>query len=102
MDRADYKALRINQLHEGSFSLWVYCCYDPLSCPDSHAAFNGVVLPPEHPFWRRWTPPHRAKCACGVAGARSERGARRVGGDPEKQLPTWWDQVDPDDGEGAF
>lgn len=102
MDRAAYKAKRIAQLHEGGFSLWVYRCHDSLSCPDSHAAFDGVVLPPDHPFWALWVPPHKGRCSCGVYGARSDRSARRLGGDPDKPLPTWWEDVDPNAGEGAF
>lgn len=36
-----------------------------------------------------------SNCGCRVAGARSERGARRVGGDPDKPLPPGWDKIDP-------
>lgn len=102
MDWAVFKQRRIEQLHEAGFDLWVYRCYDPLSCPESHAAFNGIVLPPDHPFWARWLPPHNGRCHCGIAGARSDRGAKRVGGDPGKALPTWWTDVDPNEGEGTF
>jgi uncharacterized protein with gpF-like domain len=102
MDRAVHKKHRLAQLRDAAFDLWIYRAYDPISCPQSHAAFDGIVLPPDHPFWQRWTPPHKGKCHCGVVGARSERGARRLGGDPEKQLPTWWEHVDPNEGEGAF
>jgi hypothetical protein len=33
-------------------------------------------------------------CSCYVVGARSLRGARRLGGDPEKQLPENWQALD--------
>lgn len=102
MDRETFKVQRLAQLREGGFTLWVYRAYDPISCPESHAAFNGVVLPPDHPFWDRWRPPHQGKCHCGIAGARLSRFARRLGGDPDKALPNWWASVDPNDGEGAF
>jgi uncharacterized protein with gpF-like domain len=102
VDRAAFKERRLAQLRTGGFALWVYRAHDPISCPESHAAFDGVVLPPDHPFWERWRPPHRGRCGCSVAGARHERGAQRLGGDPDKALPTWWETVDPNDGEGAF
>lgn len=102
MDWVENKAQRTAQLRAGGFDLWVYRAHDPLYCPESHASFDGVVLRPDHPFWQRWMPPHRAKCHCGVYGARSERGAVRLGGDLGKVLPDWWRDVDPAAGEGAF
>lgn len=85
-----YHNMRREQLAEAGFKLWVYRCYDVMRCPTEHAAFDGVVLPPEHPFWSKYLPPNEWECACGIAGARSLRGAKRLGGDPDKPLPQWW------------
>ncbi|WP_297529614.1 hypothetical protein [Thiohalobacter sp.] len=39
-----------------------------------------------------------SNCRCYVVGARSERGARRLGGNPDKQPPEGWNSADPDTG----
>ncbi|MFN3973433.1 MAG: hypothetical protein ACK4L4_19115 [Gemmobacter sp.] len=98
MDWREFKAQRIAQLRGSDFAYWVYRAHDPLSCPDSHRALDGIVLSPEHPFWARWTPPHGARCHCAIVGGSLPGGILRRGGDPDKVLPDWWQTVDPTDG----
>ena len=97
-----YAAGRRAQLEAANWAFWVYVhggSKDPR--PEHLHVFDGLVLPPDHPFWAKLYPPSDWGCSCYVVGARSERGARRLGGDPEKRLPDGWDKVDPVTGEPA-
>ncbi|MBU2867129.1 phage head morphogenesis protein [Pacificibacter marinus] len=85
-----YMAGRHAQLITGNYPFWVYRhggSYDPRP---QHLAWDGLILPSDHPFWRSHFPPNDWGCSCRVFGARSEAGARRVGGKPEVQLGTNW------------
>ena len=31
-----------------------------------HAALHGIILPQQHPFWRKWHPPLDMDCRCGT------------------------------------
>ncbi|MES2754889.1 MAG: hypothetical protein V4659_09515 [Pseudomonadota bacterium] len=57
-----------------------------------------MVLPADHPFWAKFYPPSDWGCSCYVLGARSPAGAIRLGGDPDKTLPDWWNTIDPGTG----
>lgn len=95
-----YAAGRRAQLHAAGWKFWVYLhggSRDPR--PEHLNVFNGLVLPPDHPFWDKHYPPSDWGCSCYVVGARSERGAIRLGGDPSKTLPDGWDKPDPATGE---
>ncbi|WP_149589805.1 phage head morphogenesis protein [Tabrizicola flagellatus] len=88
-----YAEKRLAQLREGGFTHWVYRCGDPEGdCSELHQAFDGLVVPQDHEFWDIWSPPNHYLCRCYVVGARNERGAARLGGDPTKPLPDWWDE----------
>ena len=94
-----YAAGRYAQLQEGGFSLWVYRHNDSVQHPrPQHLAWNGLTLPPDHAFWKTHYPPDGWGCQCYVVGARSNRGAQRLGGQPDKPLPDGWDQIDPKTG----
>lgn len=93
-----YAAGRFAQLVEGDFPFWVYLHGGSKEPRINHLSFNGLVLPPAHPFWLRFYPPSDWGCSCYVVGARSLRAARRLGGDPDKQLPQGWDKPDPKTG----
>lgn len=97
-----YSAGRRAQLEAENWKYWVYRhggSEDPR--PEHLGVFDGLCLPPDHPFWQKFYPPSDWGCSCYVVGARSERGARRLGGNPDKTLPDGWDEPDPRTGEPA-
>lgn len=97
--RTSYMAGRFAQLKAGDFAFWVYRHGPSVEPRLNHLSWDGLVLPPDHPFWAQHYPPNGWGCSCYVLGARSGRGARRLGGDPDKVLPDGWDRVDPRTGE---
>lgn len=90
-----YAAGRHAQLVAGKFPLWVYRHGGSLEPRPHHLSWDGLVLPPDHPFWATHYPPSDWGCSCYAVGARSEAGARRLGGDPSKKLPANWQALDP-------
>lgn len=93
-----YAAGRNAQLREAGFAFWVYRHGGSLEPRLRHLGWNGLTLPPEHPFWRTHFAPNGWGCSCYVVGARNAAGARRLGGDPDKPLPDGWDTPDPETG----
>lgn len=85
-----YAAGRHAQLTAGNFALWVYFHGNSKEPRQEHLDWNGLVLPPDHPFWITHYPPSAWGCSCYVSGARSIRAAIRLGGDPGKKLPEGW------------
>ncbi len=97
-----YAAGRLAQLHEGGFDQWVYRHSDSVRYPrPQHLAWDGLTLPRDHEFWKTHYPPNGWGCKCYVVGARSARGARRLGGDPGKKIDPTWSKTDPKTGEPA-
>nr|WP_305793220.1 phage minor head protein [Sedimenticola hydrogenitrophicus] len=97
--KTSYNAGRYAQLHEGGFKYWVYHHNDSVKQPrPKHLAWDGLTLPVTHAFWDTHAPANGWGCQCYVSGARSERGARRLGGDPDKALPKHWNTTDPKTG----
>lgn len=87
-----YAAGRLAQLQEGGFDLWVYRHNDSVRNPrPEHVKLDGLTLPANHPLWKRYYPPNGWGCQCYVVGARSAAGARRLGGNPDKDAPEGWD-----------
>ncbi len=93
-----YAAGRFAQLKASNFRFWVYRHGGSLEPRPDHLSWNGVALPPDHPFWTTHYPPSDWGCSCFVAGADSEAGIRRAGGDPAKKLPANWQAIDPKTG----
>ena len=93
-----YAAGRMAQLVDGKFAFWVYKHGGSLEPRLQHLAWNGVALPPDHPFWAEHYPPNGWGCSCRVFGARSEAGIKRVGGVPGKALPDGWAVINPKTG----
>lgn len=93
-----YAAGRMAQLKDEKFPFWVYRHGSSLEPRLVHLGWNGLVLPPAHEFWVQHYPPSDWGCSCYVLGARSEAGARRLGGDPAKKLPAGWNRIDPKTG----
>jgi hypothetical protein len=90
--RIVYSNKRHVQLQDGAYDYWIYRFGDDRHCPAHHQLLDGLPLEPQHPFWQLWAPPNSLLCSCGVDGARSIAGIRRMGGDPEKTLPQWWSE----------
>lgn len=91
-----YAAGRYAQLIAGNFTYWVYRHGGSKDPRHEHLhIFDGLCLPPDHPFWTIFYPPSDWGCSCYVVGARSAREARRLGGDPDKTLPDGWDAINP-------
>lgn len=94
-----YAAGRRAQLIKGNYPFWVYRHGGSENPRLTHLSWNGLVLPPDHPFWATHMPVNDWGCSCYVLGARSEAAARRLGGDPSKKLPDNWQEIDPKTGE---
>jgi len=90
-----YNAGREAQIREGGFTYKVYRHNDSVSFPrPHHVAWDGLTLPIDHDFWRTHSPQNGWGCRCYVLGARSERAAKRLGGDPGKDIPDDWNTID--------
>jgi hypothetical protein len=85
-----YAAGRLAQLQE--FPIWVYRHGGSQDPRPQHLAWDGLTLPANHPFWQTHSPPNGWGCSCYVVGASTEAGARRVGGNPQSELPEGWDR----------
>lgn len=95
-----YAAGRVAQLKAGGFAYWVYRHSDSVLRPRPlHLAWDGLTLPPEHPFWKTHGPPNGWGCKCYLLGARDAKGARRLGGDPDKAVDPAWLAKSPRTGE---
>jgi hypothetical protein len=94
-----YAAGRRAQLIEGGFAFWVYRHGGSREPRILHLGWNGLALPPDHPFWASPSPPKGWGCSCYVTGARTHAGIIRAGGDPDKTLPDGWQSLDPRTGE---
>lgn len=93
--RSAYAAGRVAQLTDAGYPLWVYRHGGSIDPRPEHLSWDGITLPPVHPWWRTHTTPNGWGCNCKISGARSPAQARRLGGDPDKQLPEGWDTIDP-------
>lgn len=96
-----YAAGRLQQLRDGGFGYWMYKHGGSADPRPQHLAWDGMVLPADHPFWNTHSPPNGWGCSCRIVGLRRPNDARRLGGDPDKPLPDGWDAIDPKTGEPA-
>lgn len=94
-----YAAGRYAQLAAEDWPLWVYHHGGSLEPRIQHLDWDGLALEPSHDFWQKFYPPSGWGCSCYVTGARSARGVKRLGGDPDKKLPADWAKIDPKTGE---
>jgi hypothetical protein len=90
-----YSAGRRAQLEASGYKFWIYRHGGSQEPRPEHLSWDGVALPPDHPFWNTHYPPSDWGCSCRVTGANTAAGIRRVGGDPEKKLPGDWRALDP-------
>jgi hypothetical protein len=93
-----YAAGRMAQLRAGGYKFYVYRHGNSLEPRLHHLAWDGLVLPADHPFWDTHAPPNGWGCKCRIMGARSKEFSDVVGGKPEKELPDNWDKIDPKTG----
>lgn len=93
-----YAAGRLAQLREGGFAHWMYKHGGSREPRPQHLAWDGMVLPADHAFWKAHFPPNEWGCSCRVVGLRKPEDARRLGGDPDKTLAPGWKPHDPADG----
>lgn len=89
---------RLAQLRDGNFPIWVYLHGGSREPRQHHLAWHGIALPSDHPFWATHYAPNGWGCSCRIRGARSAAGVRRLGGDPDKELPEDWNAIDPKTG----
>lgn len=90
-----YHAGRFAHLTAAKFPFWVYFHGNSAEPRLQHLAWDGLILPADHPFWATHYPPNGWGCSCYVSGARSLAGARRLGGRPDLKLPDNWTSIDP-------
>ncbi len=93
-----YAAGRLAQLRASNFKWWIYCHGGSQEPRLQHLGWDGLMLPPDHPFWDKFYPPSDWGCSCYVVGAHSSAAAKRMGGKPDKKLPDGWDRIDPKTG----
>lgn len=90
-----YAAGRMAQLVAGNYPFWVYRHGASLEPREQHLAWDGLILPPDHPFWATHAPPNGWGCSCYVLGAHSLTAAKILGGKPDLKLPDNWQALDP-------
>lgn len=90
-----YAAGRMAQLVAANYPLWIYFHGASLEPRKQHLAWDGLILPPDHPFWATHAPPNGWGCSCYVEGARSMAAAKILGGKPDLKLPDNWQALDP-------
>jgi hypothetical protein len=72
---------------------WRYVHSDSVMHPRPlHLAWNGLVLPHDHPFWETHFPPNGWGCQCRAVPVIGPFAGDHT--DP----PSWWDQIDPNTG----
>lgn len=54
--------------------------HPPKSPLSDHRAWDGLILPVDHPFWTRWWPPFGFRCRCQVVQMTRSQLARYAGG----------------------
>ncbi len=96
--RTSYAAGRYKQLTENGIKwfMWKHSGLAKDPRPE-HLAWDGLVLPADHPFWKLHFPPQIPPhwgCRCRVVGVTNPELSKSLGGDPDKQLPKGWDKVD--------
>lgn len=99
--RTSYMAGRYAQLVQGGFRFWIYRHGGSLEPRIVHLGWDGLILPPDHPFWAQHYPPNDWGCSCRAFGARTLAGAIRKGGKPGLKLQPGWDRIDPKTGAPA-
>lgn len=90
-----YAAGRMAQLVAANHAFWVYRHGASIEPRMQHLGWDGLILPPDHPFWATHAPPNGWGCSCYIVGARSMASAKIMGGKPDLKLPENWQALDP-------
>ncbi|MFV0642927.1 MAG: phage minor head protein [Sphingomonadaceae bacterium] len=93
-----YAAGRYAQLKASNFKYWVYRHGGSKEPRPEHLDWDGLILSPDHVFWRTHYPPSDWGCSCYVLGAHTLAAAKRMGGHAGKSLPDNWQVIDPKTG----
>jgi len=93
-----YASGRWAQLIEAGFPYLVYRHGNALEPRLQHLGWDGLILPPDHPFWIQHAPPNGWGCTCYVVGAFTMAAAIALGGKPGLKLPDNWDAINPKTG----
>lgn len=93
-----YAAGRMAQLVAGNYKYWVYRHGASLEPREQHLGWDGLILPPDRPFWATHAPPNGWGCSCYIVGAHSMAAAKILGGKPDLKLPDNWQALDPKTG----
>lgn len=89
--QTSYMAGRYAQLIAGKFKFWIYRHGGSFDPRPQHLAWDGLMLPPDHPFWLKHFPPNDWGCSCRVFGTNSLKAGERMGGKPDLKLEDGWD-----------
>lgn len=92
--RTSFMAGRHAQLVAGNYKFWVYRHGGAAHPRLHHLSWDGLALPPDHPFWETHYPPNGWGCGCIARGANSDRRVKKVGGNLSKTLPDDWNALD--------
>ena len=77
---------------------WRYCHLDGVLHPrPQHVAWDGLVLPFDHPFWKTHFPPNGWGCHCYVIAVDAAEYAKAQA-EGRATPPAGWDQVNPETG----
>ncbi|MDR1889043.1 MAG: hypothetical protein LBQ81_06685 [Zoogloeaceae bacterium] len=95
--RTSYAAGRYAQLTDPDLlqrrPYWKYIHADGVMAPrPQHLAWNGMVLPHDHPFWETHYPPNGWGCGCRVTAVRGPKEGDKTA------PPEGWDAINPKTG----
>ncbi len=97
-----YAAGRWKQLNDPALlkvmPCWQYHHNDSVTTPRPlHVSWDGLTLPPEHPFWQSHFPINDFGCACWVTAVTKEKYMMAIAAGKGKP-PDGWDAIDPKTG----
>jgi len=100
-----YAAGRWQQLNDPGMleglPYWQYHHFDGQAHPRPlHVSWDGIVLPPDHPFWKTHFPPNGWFCHCWVTAV-SKSAYMTAITNGKSQPPEGWDVIDPKTGAQA-
>jgi hypothetical protein len=93
-DERQLAMINAKSFYEKEWPYWRYHHADGVMHPrPHHKAWNGIVLPYDHPFWKTHFCPNGWMCHCYISAASPEEYARALV-DGRAQPPDGWDALD--------